>query len=346
MKRTYPAYLPVPIFNQKKINRQPLTSAPQTEEGAGFVSQKYTFSPISTRNSDSMWTSGSPAITNFTRKPDCSPQVAPSTPWPYASSAQQLEPNTAGKSTDKKNRVRFGDTNVLHSYAENSSSTSYYSPMQKSGNVKGQAVHQIYSPQVHSSQHPTKQTPGSSNRWYTVAAPSGSKTATTPYAYKTAKMSKDDAFADMPEEELVQAVSRSQVKVKETLKKRKTLRIITASIESMKHWSQHSDKVPLLFELIATLDSAVCTGSHGSKVFILRDGKIQVECVFYEIDRDLPRLIRGRLHRVMGNYDKKKDQLKCYSVRPASPAEQQTFMDLVRASSHELEQYLKTMNEI
>ncbi|XP_068126866.1 spermatogenesis-associated protein 22 isoform X3 [Hyperolius riggenbachi] len=315
------AYLPVPIFNQKKINRQPLTSAPQTEEGAGFVSQKYTFSPISTRNSDSMWTSGSPAITNFTRKPDC-------------------------RSTDKKNRVRFGDTNVLHSYAENSSSTSYYSPMQKSGNVKGQAVHQIYSPQVHSSQHPTKQTPGSSNRWYTVAAPSGSKTATTPYAYKTAKMSKDDAFADMPEEELVQAVSRSQVKVKETLKKRKTLRIITASIESMKHWSQHSDKVPLLFELIATLDSAVCTGSHGSKVFILRDGKIQVECVFYEIDRDLPRLIRGRLHRVMGNYDKKKDQLKCYSVRPASPAEQQTFMDLVRASSHELEQYLKTMNEI
>ena len=38
----------------------------------------------------------------------------------------------------------------------------------------------------------------------------------------------------------------------------------------------------LCFLSAATLDSAVTMGSHGSKSFLLRDGKATVQCVYYE----------------------------------------------------------------
>lgn len=94
-----------------------------------------------------------------------------------------------------------------------------------------------------------------------------------------------------------------------------SLRILTAVIDGMRHWSQFKDKVPYLFEIFgelicypscaltgfififlkkntinltgftspsATLDSAVTVGRYGAKNFLLRDGKEVVQCVFYE----------------------------------------------------------------
>lgn len=63
-------------------------------------------------------------------------------------------------------------------------------------------------------------------------------------------------------------------------------------------------------------------------------------------DRELPRLIRGRVHRCMGNYDTKKNIFKCVSVRPATLAEQQTFHEFVRIADVEMAEYVKTMNEV
>ncbi|KAM8977037.1 spermatogenesis-associated protein 22 [Pelodytes ibericus] len=157
------------------------------------------------------------------------------------------------------------------------------------------------------------------------------------------KLCKDIEFADMPEEEMVQTVPLCQMTFKE---KQNSLRIIPASIESMKHWSEYTDRVPLLFELLATLDSAVTSGDHGSKIFLFRDGTSHIPCVFYEMDRDLPRLIRGRVHRSVGNFDKKRHLFKCVSVRPASGAEQQTFKDFITAANKEMEGLIKTINEI
>ncbi|XP_013929021.1 PREDICTED: spermatogenesis-associated protein 22, partial [Thamnophis sirtalis] len=65
--------------------------------------------------------------------------------------------------------------------------------------------------------------------------------------------------------------------------KKNSLRILSAVIKSMKHWSQYSTKTPLLFEVLGVLDSAVTPGQFGSKTFLLRDGKETVTCVFYEI---------------------------------------------------------------
>ncbi|KAM3851101.1 spermatogenesis-associated protein 22 [Vipera latastei] len=128
--------------------------------------------------------------------------------------------------------------------------------------------------------------------------------------------------------------------------KENSLRILSAVIESMKHWSQYSNKTPLLFEVLGVLDSAVTPGQFGSKTFLLRDGKETVTCVFYEIDRELPRLIRGRVHRCMGNYDAKRKVFKCVSVRPATAAEQQNFQDFVKAADGEMCRFVKTSNEI
>lgn len=85
-----------------------------------------------------------------------------------------------------------------------------------------------------------------------------------------------------------------------------SLRILTAVIDGMRHWSRFKDRVPYLFEIFgqlmgswcgpdvyymkltwcvfpsATLDSAVTLGQHGAKNFLMRDGKETVQCVFYE----------------------------------------------------------------
>lgn len=63
-------------------------------------------------------------------------------------------------------------------------------------------------------------------------------------------------------------------------------------------------------------------------------------------DRDLPRLIRGRVHRCMGNYDAKRNIFKCVSVRPATIQEQNTFQEFVKIADLDMTAYVKTINEI
>ncbi|XP_053130716.1 spermatogenesis-associated protein 22 isoform X2 [Hemicordylus capensis] len=141
----------------------------------------------------------------------------------------------------------------------------------------------------------------------------------------------------------IQNVPANQLKLKE---RDSSLRIISAVIESMKHWSQYTHKAPLLFEVLGTLDSAVTPGQHSAKTFLLRDRKESVSCVFYEIDRELPRLIRGRVHRCVGNYDAKRKLFRCVSVRTATVSEQQTFQDFVQIADAEMSEYVKTSNEV
>uniref|UniRef100_A0A8C4V606 Spermatogenesis associated 22 n=1 Tax=Falco tinnunculus TaxID=100819 RepID=A0A8C4V606_FALTI len=110
--------------------------------------------------------------------------------------------------------------------------------------------------------------------------------------------------------------------------------------------SQFSQKAAAAAVYCSTLDSAVTPGAYGAKNFLLRDGKESLPCVFYEIDRELPRLIRGRVHRCMGNYDAKRNIFKCVSVRPATIQEQNAFQEFVKIADVEMTAYVKTMNEI
>ncbi|XP_030217286.1 spermatogenesis-associated protein 22 [Gadus morhua] len=125
-----------------------------------------------------------------------------------------------------------------------------------------------------------------------------------------------------------------------------SLRILTAVIVGMRHWSQFKDRAPYLFEIFATLDSAVTMGSHGSKSFLLRDGKATVQCVYYENEQELPRLIRGQVQRCLGNYDHAKDLLRCVSVRPALPSEQRNAQEAVKACNVEMRVLVKSFSEV
>ncbi|TNN82760.1 Spermatogenesis-associated protein 22 [Liparis tanakae] len=115
-----------------------------------------------------------------------------------------------------------------------------------------------------------------------------------------------------------------------------SLRILTSVIDGMRHWSQFKDKVPYMFEIFATLDSAVTLGRLGAKNFLMRDGREVVTCVFYENEQELPRLIRGQVHRCVGNYDRSRDVLMCVSVRPGLPSELRNAQEAVKACDAEM----------
>ncbi|CAG00407.1 unnamed protein product, partial [Tetraodon nigroviridis] len=130
-----------------------------------------------------------------------------------------------------------------------------------------------------------------------------------------------------------------------------SLRILTAVIAGMRHWSQFKDRVPFLVEMFggalspATLDSAVTLGQHGAKNFLMRDGKEVVQCVFYENEQALPRLIRGQVHRCVGNYDGRRDVLTCVSVRAGLPSELQSAQAAVKVCDAEMRALLKSFSE-
>ncbi|XP_029957164.1 spermatogenesis-associated protein 22 [Salarias fasciatus] len=125
-----------------------------------------------------------------------------------------------------------------------------------------------------------------------------------------------------------------------------SLRILTAVIEGMRHWSKFKDRVPYLFEIFATLDSAVTLGRYGAKSFLMRDGKDVVQCVFYENEWVLPRLIRGQVHRCVGNYDRSRDVLVCVSVRPGLPSELRNALEAVKACDAEMRVLVKSFSEV
>uniref|UniRef100_A0A8C1T942 Spermatogenesis-associated protein 22-like n=1 Tax=Cyprinus carpio TaxID=7962 RepID=A0A8C1T942_CYPCA len=125
-----------------------------------------------------------------------------------------------------------------------------------------------------------------------------------------------------------------------------SLRVITAVIEGMKHWSQYKSRVPMLFEMFATLDSAVTVGEYGAKKFLMRHGKEVVQCLYYENDQTLPRLIRGQVHRCVGNYHREKDTMTCVSVRAASLSEQRNALEAVRASDAEMRDVVLALSEM
>ncbi|XP_010211034.1 PREDICTED: spermatogenesis-associated protein 22 [Tinamus guttatus] len=305
--------LPVPLFNQKKRNRQPLTSNPlKNEPSTSSGTWAYDFSPTSPG-----WGIANPEVAELER------------------AANSWNRNVYSPLSNRTDSI--SDSGIIGKF-ENISS-----------NLKT-AQHQKY-PSNHNSSHhiktETNQTYSSKAQWPVKPSTVSRNLQDHSLAYKfnhnMQQNKMNEKQFDCVQEDKVQEVSSSQLKRKEN---QNSLRIISAVIESMKHWSQYTYKTALLFEVLGTLDSAVTPGAYGAKNFLLRDGKESLPCVFYEIDRELPRLIRGRVHRCMGNYDAKRNIFKCVSVRPASLPEQNTFQEFVKVADVEMTAYVKTMNEI
>ncbi|OCT93968.1 spermatogenesis-associated protein 22 isoform X1 [Xenopus laevis] len=348
MKRSLPSVssvrasagcLPVPIFNQKKRSRQPLTSFPQNEQSSSrtsLVSESSDFCGLAT---DLVWEPQS-TPDNQSIRIDSSLQVLPHESYQQVQQHKTSAASLHKMPTGMTHQLWPGEKSLPHSSGISKTLDAKYGKPLSMEKSKEQKVYKQYHFQAQSGKKLTEQISASTSNRSSQCTLSGTNLMPS---LNSKKNTSKYGFVDMPEEEMVQKVPVYQMTFKE---KSNSLRILPATIESMRHWSQYKDRMGLLFEVLATLDSAVTSGAHGSKIFLLRDGKHSVPCVFYETDRDLPRLIRGRVHRSMGNYDKKRNLFKCVSVRPASVAEQETFHQFLSAANCEMEHYVTALNEI
>ncbi|NXN46514.1 SPT22 protein, partial [Rhinoptilus africanus] len=345
--------LPVPLFNQKKRNRQPLTSNPlENEPGTSSGTRNYNFSPTSFG-----WGTANPEVAELRKAANngqTEHQVAPSLMIPpnapksnlanagknlYACRAEEKAPSTKAWN---RNEYR-----PLSNTTDSRSDNGIIRKFESLSNSLKTLQQQNHSNNRNSSQHvkttEISQTYASKGQWpvkpNTVSRSLQDHSLAYKFNHNIQQNKMNEKQSDcVPEDK----ISSSQLKIKE---KKNSLRILSAVIESMRRWSQYADKTPLLFEILGTLDSAVTPGPHGAKNFLLRDGKEILPCVFYEIDRELSRLIRGRVHRCMGNYDAKRNIFKCVSVRPATIQEQNTFQGFVKIADIEMTAYVKKMNE-
>ncbi|XP_044286339.1 spermatogenesis-associated protein 22 [Varanus komodoensis] len=339
--------LPVPLFHQRKRNRQPLTSNPlENEPATDNLASKLDFS---TMLADFGWETTRPEPTCLQKTDTTSqPSLLRHQNTPSESSMSCVgrnlnnwrleEKNASANIWKTKDLLAFGNGRENRKISQPGKSahcsTETGSTQQKiaghpkaSQSSKAWAAGQKYS---------------TTTQWPAVAdtVPRGLQDRGTSYAFKQAPC--QQKANERKAGKIIQKGPVHQAKLQEN---DNSLRMICAVIESMKHWSQFTHKAPLLFEVLGTLDSAVTPGPYSAKTFLLRDGKETVSCVFYEIDWDLPRLIRGQVHRCVGNYDTKRKVFQCVSVRPATVTEQQTFQDFVKASDVEMSKYVKSSNE-
>ncbi|KFO88856.1 Spermatogenesis-associated protein 22, partial [Buceros rhinoceros silvestris] len=353
--------LPVPLFNQKKRNRQPLTSNPiKNEPGTSSGTHTYNISPTSFG-----WGAANPEAADLQKTANngqTERQVAPSLIKPPNASTSDLvnagENLYACRVREKAPRATVWNRNEYapaRNTADAGSGSGMIHKFESLSNSLKNAQQQTPLDHRNSSQRikttETSQTYTPNGQWPVQPNTVPRSLQDHSLAYKfnhnvQQKKTNEKPFDCVPEGKisifLWKEFPSSQLKIKE---KKNSFRIVSAVIESMKHWSQYANKTTLLFEVLGTLDSAVTLGDYGAKTFLLRDGKESLPCVFYEIDQELPRLIRGRVHRCMGNYDAKRNVFKCFSVRPATIQEQNTFQDFVKVVDAEMTAFVKTLNE-
>jgi len=115
-----------------------------------------------------------------------------------------------------------------------------------------------------------------------------------------------------------------------------SLHFVPATVEGMLHWSQFRNKVPMTFELIAMMNSAISpSDSSTAKEFVIRDQKT-INAIFYEIDRQLPRLVRGQWYRCVGNLENRSGKFRLVSIRTATDAEKSNHAALVNSADKKM----------
>lgn len=112
-------------------------------------------------------------------------------------------------------------------------------------------------------------------------------------------------------------------KASDKSKKESTSKFLSVSIYGIRAWSQLKLSCNLVFEVFGVLDSRPCDVLSG-KTFNIKDHQGRtITCIFYELDRDLPSLMRGKVYRCVGMYKSSREYLQCVSVRESDSNELQ-----------------------
>ncbi|XP_044078116.1 spermatogenesis-associated protein 22 isoform X2 [Siniperca chuatsi] len=366
--------LSVPLFNQKKRNRVPLTSAPSEIEFFSHSEYMASTSSATSHNTSGTYgcyqasgpSSGAPQSHQWKRQgiysqstpPQqyCSNRPAPGPAPAVRTYAPIPHPYKVGGTSSKmgqpSNPVRQQDS----SSSVNSRQSKYQAPRISESAQSKPTPHTGF-PQMgqQSSYRPPNPTHQYSQQSRPLPAPVSPPSRPSARAAQPQNNSWKFTNSFGPQRSTVEGnrgtnQPQTAQQTQETFPMKpaieNSLRILTAVIDGMRYWSHFKDKVPYLFEIFATLDSAVTLGSHGAKNFLMRDGKEVVQCVFYENEKELPRLIRGQVHRCVGNYDRSRDVLMCVSVRPGLPSELRNAQDAVKACDAEMRALVKSLSEV
>ncbi|CAM5104474.1 unnamed protein product, partial [Natator depressus] len=257
--RSTAGFLPVPLFNQKKRTRQPLTSNPlKNEPSTSTVTHSYDFSA---RTTELGWEVAKPELAQL-QKTTNSGQIEPS-----------MAPSLLKQSTSKPNISNTGkNLNILRAEEKNTDAkvwnrNEHMSPSNRTNMISDsgiirkfenisnslRTVQQHKLPDHHkASQYiettVTGQIYSSKAQWPVISSTTSRSLQdhSPSYTFKQNKVN-EKQFDHVPEDKMIQKVPAYQLKVKE---KDNSLRIISAVIESMKHWSQYTYKTALLFEVL------------------------------------------------------------------------------------------------
>nr|KAF6417278.1 spermatogenesis associated 22 [Molossus molossus] len=252
--------LPVPLFNQKKRTRQPLTSNPlKNDPGISTTSDSYDFPPLPT---DWAWEAMNPEVPPLTKTMNTG-QIPHSVSHPLRSqdfvsksiqsnnersksgwSYSDGNKNTSLKTWDRNDfRPQCKRTNVANDRI-NSCPMSLGVQQQKQSRISQlpNLPHQRES-EVLRQTHVSK-IPGSTMR---SLDENSALQAFKPNFQQN--QFKKNILDDIPEDNALKDASLYQLKFKG---KDNSLRIISAVIESMKYWREHAPKTILLFEILGS----------------------------------------------------------------------------------------------
>uniref|UniRef100_A0A2K6GNG9 Spermatosis associated 22 n=1 Tax=Propithecus coquereli TaxID=379532 RepID=A0A2K6GNG9_PROCO len=261
LTRSTAGCLPVPLFNQKKRSRQPLTSNPlKNDPGISTASDSCDFPSLPT---DWAWEAMNPELAPLTKTVNTG-QIPHSVSCPLRSqdsmsntiqsnternqcgwSYKDGNKNTSLKTWDKNDfRPQCQRTNLVANGGRNSRPMSLGAQQQKqlriseppnlSHHRETEVLRQAHSSKIS----------GSTMR--------GLNKNSAIQAFKPnfqQNKLKKKMLDDIPEENTLKGASFFQLQFKE---KDNSLRIISAVIESMKYWREHAQKTVLLFELLGS----------------------------------------------------------------------------------------------
>ncbi|XP_051551929.1 spermatogenesis-associated protein 22-like [Myxocyprinus asiaticus] len=335
--------LSAPLFNQRKRNRLPLTSNPSESDlfSDNHYNEIQTFSLSS---------SGPPGQSDlWNQRPYLSSQQAKIRPAAspvvegqgYAPLPHPKKPAYAWSQTvQQRPPVRRDSMATTGSYVHggfpSSSSTSlgqtrwssgFQNQNRQSFNRPTSSFRMPYCPQQCSPAAVSTSSPGDQSR-------------STKWNFRSTRQS--DSGMRAKQNTSSERITTQQLKPPHET----SMHVLTTVIEGMKHWNQYKNRLPIIFEVFATLDSAVTVGEHGAKTFSMRDGKHVVQCLYSESVQTLSRLIRGQVHCCIGNFDRDKDTMMCVSVRAASLSEQRNAQEAVKASDVEMRNVVLMFTEI
>ncbi|KAM6910936.1 spermatogenesis-associated protein 22 isoform 2-T5 [Lycodopsis pacificus] len=367
-----PGCLSVPLFNHKKRIRVPLTSAPSENEFFSHSEYKASTSSAASHSTPGTYgcyqasgpSSGASQSHQWNRQ-----DIPPSTPpQQYGSNRPAPGPAPAMRTyTPITHPYKVGGTSSEMGKPINSMRRLDFSPRGNSGQSRYQAPHISESAQIKPIAHPDFSQKGQQSpyrapnpthqysqqpRPLPAPIPPPSRPSAQPQnnswkftnSFGPQKSPSEGNRSTIQPQTVRKAQTQDTFPMKPAVEN--SLRILTSVIDGMRHWSQFKDKVPYLFEIFATLDSAVTLGRDGAKNFLMRDGKEVVSCVFYENEQELPRLIRGQVHRCVGNYDRSRDVLMCVSVRPGLPSELRNAHEAVKACDAAMRALVKLLREV